>query len=236
MAATLDVVPPAERKSRKSAPVPSRTTELPGPHQRFFDLWSRVYDAPIVQRLTYRPVQDAVMRELRRSAPGRVLDIGCGTGLLTSRIRDELAPRSIFGCDFSRGMLRQAAVKNPDLSWVRGNALRLPFPDASFGAIVSTEAFHWFPDQDVALAEFFRVLEPKGQLLVALINPTAEWLSRAARLGSRLMGEPAKWPTRTQMRRKTEAAGLRITAQRTVFRLPAPVLLPCVLTVSTRPG
>lgn len=83
-----------------------------------------MYDAPIVQRLTYRPVQDAVMRELRRSAPERVLDIGCGTGLLTSRIRGELAPRSIVGCDFSRGMLRQAAEKSPDLPWVRGSTLR----------------------------------------------------------------------------------------------------------------
>jgi len=209
--------------------------ERPGPHQRFFDLWSRVYDAPVVQRLTYRPVQDAVVHELRRSPQGRVLDIGCGTGLLTSRIRDELAPRSVVGCDFSRGMLRQAAEKHSELPWVRGNALHLPFAAASFGAIVSTEAFHWFPDQDAALAEFCRVLEPKGRLLVALVNPPAEWLSRAARMASRLMGEPAHWPTRVEMRRRTEAAGLRVVTQRTVFRLPAPLLLPCVLTVATRP-
>jgi ubiquinone/menaquinone biosynthesis C-methylase UbiE len=211
-------------------------TERLGPHQRFFDLWSRVYDAPIVQRLTYRPVQDAVMRELRLSAPESVLDIGCGTGLLTSRIRNELAPQRVVGCDFSRGMLHQAADKSSDLLWVRGNALRLPFPGGSFGAIVSTEAFHWFPDQDAALAEFCRVLAPDGRLLVALVNPPAEWLSRAARLSSRLLGEPAHWPTRAQMRRRIEAAGLRVAAQRTVFRLPAPLLLPCVLTVATRPG
>ena len=210
--------------------------ERPGPHQRFFDLWSRFYDAPVVQRLTYRPVQDAVMRELRRSPRGRVLDIGCGTGLLTSRIGDELPARSVVGCDFSRGMLRQAAEKHAGLPWVRGNALRLPFAAASFGAIVSTESFHWFPDPEAALAEFQRVLEPNGRLLVAFVNPPAEWLSRAARMASRLIGEPAHWPTRAQMRRRTEAAGLRVVEQRTVFRLPAPLLLPCVLTVATRPG
>jgi len=207
-----------------------------GPHQRFFDLWSRFYDAPLVQRLTYRPVQDAVMRELRRSGPGRVLDIGCGTGLLTSRIASELTQQSSVGCDFSGGMLRQAAQKTPGLPWVRGNALRLPFQDASFGAVVSTESFHWFPDQDAALAEFFRVLEPKGRLLVALTNPHAEWLSRAAGLTSRALGEPAHWPTRARLRHRAEAAGLHVTEQRTVFRLPAPLLLPCVLTVATRPG
>jgi len=210
--------------------------ERPGPQQWFFDLWSRFYDAPAVQRLTYRPVQDAVMDELRRSSPARVLDIGCGTGLLTSRILDELAPHSVAGCDFSRGMLRQAVKKTPDLPWVRGNAMRLPFADASFDAIVSTESFHWFPDQDASLAEFFRVLEPGGRLFVALISPSAEWISRAARLGSRAVGEPANWPTRDRLRSKAEAAGLRVDGQRMVFRLPAPLLLPCVLTVATRPA
>jgi ubiquinone/menaquinone biosynthesis C-methylase UbiE len=209
--------------------------ERRGPNQWFFDLWSRVYDAPFVQRLTYRPVQDAVMRELRASRPDRVLDIGCGTGLLASRIAHELAPKSVVGCDFSRGMLQQAAQRSPHLPWVRGNAIRLPFPDAHLDAIVSTEAFHWFPDQDAALAEFFRVLAPKGRLLVALVNAPTEWLSRASRLGSQLVGEPLNWPTRAWLRRRAEYAGFRVDVQRTVLRLPAPLVMPCVLTVATRP-
>ena len=176
------------------------------------------------------------MRELRSSAPRRLLDVGCGTGLLTSRIARELSPERIVGCDFSHGMLRGAAGRSPRLPWVRGNALRLPFREQSFDAVVSTEAFHWFPDQDAALAEFFRVLAPKGRVLVALINPGAEWLSGAARLGSRLIGEPANWPTRARMRRRAEAAGFSVDLQRSVFRLPAPLLLPCVLTAATRPG
>jgi ubiquinone/menaquinone biosynthesis C-methylase UbiE len=211
--------------------------ERPGPKQWFFDGWSRVYDAPMVQRLTYRPVQDAVMDELhRRQRRGRVLDIGCGTGLLASRIRRELAPPAVVGCDFSRGMLREAAQRTPELPWVRGDATRLPFRDASFAAIVSTEAFHWFPDQDAALSEFLRVLMPKGQLLVALINPRVKWLSCAARLGTRVIGEPAHWPTRAQLRGRCERAGFSVEEQRTVMRLPTPLLFPCVLTRATRPG
>jgi ubiquinone/menaquinone biosynthesis C-methylase UbiE len=207
-----------------------------GPNQWFFDLWSRVYDAPVVQRLTYRPVQDAVMRELRRSMPDRVLDVGCGTGLLTSRIHAELAPVEVAGCDFSRGMLQQAAHGCPAVAWVRGNALRLPFRGGSFDAVVSTEAFHWFPDQGAALREFFRVLAPRGRLLLALVNSSAEWLSRASRRSSRLLGEPLNWPTRVRLRRQTKAAGFRVDAQTTVFRLPAPLIMPCVLTSATRPG
>jgi ubiquinone/menaquinone biosynthesis C-methylase UbiE len=133
-------------------------------------------------------------------------------------------------------MLGEAATKSRDLPWVQGNALELPFRDASFDAVISTEAFHWFPDQAAALAEFFRVLEPKGRLLVAMINPPTEWLSRAIGMSSRLIGEPAHWPTRGWIRGRTEAAGFRVNSQHMVFRLPAPLLMPCVLTQATRPG
>jgi ubiquinone/menaquinone biosynthesis C-methylase UbiE len=210
--------------------------ERRGPDRWLFDVWSRVYDAPWVQRLTYRAEQDAVLGELRRSAPGAILDVGCGTGLLTGRMRSELGRARTVGCDFSPGMLRQAARSHPALPLVRGDAMRLPFADGSFDAVVSTEAFHWFPDQEAALREFFRVLAPKGRLLVALVNPPAEWMSRATRLGSRLIGEPFFWPTRGRMRRTAEAAGFRVEEQRTIFRLPAPLVLPCVLTVARRPG
>ena len=51
-----------------------------GPHRLFFDPWSLVYDAPGVQRVTYRPVQDALVRALRVDPPARILDVGCGRG------------------------------------------------------------------------------------------------------------------------------------------------------------
>jgi ubiquinone/menaquinone biosynthesis C-methylase UbiE len=207
-----------------------------GPDQLFFDLWSRIYDAPPVQWLAYRPVQNAVLRELRGGTPERVLDVGCGTGLLAARIRRELRPVAVVGCDFSQGMLQQAARGDRGLPWVRGNALRLPFRDGSFEVVVSTEAFHWFPDQDAALAEFFRVLAPRGRLLVALINPQAEWLSRVTRLGSKLLREPLRWPTRARLHRQVEAVGFRVDSQEVVFRLPTPLFLPCVLTLASRPG
>lgn len=51
-----------------------------GPHRSFFDLWSHVYDLPVVQWAIYRPVQEAVLGELRRPLARRILDVGCGTG------------------------------------------------------------------------------------------------------------------------------------------------------------
>lgn len=211
-------------------------SERGGPDRWFFDLWSRFYDAPLVQRLTYRPEQDAVLEGLRRVAHGQVLDVGCGTGLLADRIARELSGASVVGCDFSRGMLSQAGRNARRAAFVQGNALALPFRQASFEAVVSTEAFHWFPDQDAALREFYRVLSPGGHLFVSFINPPLESMSRAGRRLSRLVGEPARWPTRARMRTSTEKAGFRVESQRFVLRLPTPFLLPSVLTSATRPS
>jgi ubiquinone/menaquinone biosynthesis C-methylase UbiE len=113
--------------------------------------------------------------------------------------------------------------------------LDLPFRDASFDAVVSTEAFHWFPDQPRALAEFLRVLAPQGRLLVSLVNPPLEAMSRAGSRLSRLVGEPAHWPTRGRMRALVEGAGFRVESQRIVLRVPATLILPSVLTIASRP-
>lgn len=208
----------------------------PGPGQRFFDVWSRFYDAPLVQRMTYRPEHDAVLRGLGRRRGRRILDVACGTGLLAARIRRELPETNVVGIDFSRGMLARAAGQARVAALVQASALELPFRDASFDAVVSTEAFHWFPDQRRALAEFLRVLSPKGRLLVSLVNPPLEVMSRAGSGLTRLLGEPAHWPTRGRMRALVEEAGFRVESQRIVLRVPATLILPSVLTIASRPG
>lgn len=205
------------------------------PDRGLFDWWSYVYDAPLVQRLTYRPEQDAVLGRLREAPPGRALDVGCGTGQLAARLRRELGV-PVVGCDFSRGMLARARARSRGARWVRADAGQLPFRDGAFDAVLSTEAFHWFPEPREALAEMQRVLAPDGRLLVSLVNPPLELLSRAFRIGSRLVGEPFLWPTRERMRGWVEDAGFRVEAQQRVYRVPAGLLLPSVLTVARRKG
>ena len=223
----------ADGPARLDVSVPS-TAPSPGAKRWFFDAWSSFYDLRLVQRLTYRPVHDAVVRVLRHHEPRTLLDLGCGTGLLTRRIRRALPGASVVGCDFSYGMLRQAGEHGHGNAWVQGDATRLPFREGCFDTIVSTEAFHWFPDQPAAVAECFRVLVAGGRLLVALVNLPVEPMSRAMYLGSRLVGQPFYWPTRRRMRELVEATGFRVDEQQRVYRLPG-VLLPPVLTIAVRP-
>jgi ubiquinone/menaquinone biosynthesis C-methylase UbiE len=175
-----------------------------------------------------------VVEALRSAAHARVLDLGCGTGLLAGRIAETFARARVVGCDFSAGMLRRAAARSQVVRWVCADAAQLPFAAGVFDAVVSTEAFHWFPDQAGALAECCRVLAPGGRLLLAVVNTPAAPLSQAFLLGSRLVGEPFYWPTTGQLRGAIERAGFRIEWQRRVFRLPG-FLLPPVLTCAVRP-
>ncbi len=213
-----------------------------GPTRRFFDTWSMVYDFPLVQHATYRPVHDVVMRTLAAEPCARVLDIGCGTGRLAERLVAEPAVRSVVGCDFSAGMLAHAADRlraGPaaiarKATLVRGDATRLPFTDEAFDAAVSTEAFHWFPDQDAALRDLHRVLRPGGRLLLALVSPPFEFIADAFEVGMRLAGQPLWWTTPSRLATQVKAAGFRVERQRRIFRIPGFLLLP-TLTVARRP-
>lgn len=210
----------------------------PGPTRGFFDAWSRIYDFPLVQRATYRPVHDAVLRALVAEPCRRVLDVGCGTGRLAERMREGASARSVVGVDFSAGMLahareRLASKSTERTALVRGDAARLPFADAAFDAAVSTEAFHWFPDQDAALAEIHRILRPGGRLLLALVSPPFEVVADVFEVGMRLVGQPLWWTTPSRLAAQVAAAGFRVERQRRVFRIPG-FLLPPVLTVARR--
>lgn len=211
-------------------------TDTAGPGRRFFDAWARFYDLSWIQRTVYRVPHDAVMGELRRAPCARLLDVGCGTGQLLARVRRELPGIGVLGCDFSRGMLHEARAREPTAWWVQGDAGHLPFRSGSVDAVVSTEAYHWFPDQRRALAEFRRVLRPGGRLLLVLVSPRVPLANRVVHLASRAVGEPFYWPTAAELRRQVTATGLRIVRQRRLFRLPGGLFFPAVLTVATTKG
>jgi ubiquinone/menaquinone biosynthesis C-methylase UbiE len=204
-----------------------------GPQRWFFDAWSVVYDVPLVQRAVYRPPHDAVLSALRGLENARVLDLGCGTGQLAARIHRELPGTRPVGCDFSHGMLAAAHRRDASVPVAQGDAGRLPFRDGVFDAVVSTEAYHWFPDPVRALREIRRVLRPGGRLLLAVVNPRFAVTGRVVGLVGRALGEPFRWPTRAALRADLRRAGFRVDDQARVFRVPGLLLLPTVLTTAT---
>ncbi|MFX0593412.1 demethylmenaquinone methyltransferase [Melissospora conviva] len=113
--------------------------------------------------------QDRGWRRATRAAldlkPGeQVLDVGAGTGVST----EELARSGAFvvGADLSLGMLYAGKRTRPQVPLLAGDALRLPFADASFDAVTISFALRNVTDTEAALREFARVTRPGGRLVV----------------------------------------------------------------------
>ncbi len=81
-------------------------------------------------------------------------------------------------------MLRKARKKRPELNIVRTSADVLPFPDDTFDRIVSSDAFHHFPDQERCLDEMRRVLAPDGRVIIQEFNMSTA-LGKLIRFGER---------------------------------------------------
>lgn len=105
-----------------------------------------------------------------RIAPGHhVLDVACGTGVLTREVAERVAPDgSVVGLDLDGDMLVVGRAIRPDLHWQRGSVEALPYPDASFDAVVSQFGLMFVANVPQALTEIWRVLKPGGRLALAV--------------------------------------------------------------------
>ncbi len=127
-----------------------------------YDLMNRAMTLGLDQRWRRLAVRAAVR-------PGdRVLDACCGTGDLALAARD--AGADVVGLDFSEPMLERARRKGPELEWVRGDLLALPFDDGSFDAATVGFGVRNVEDLDRGLPELARVLRPGGRLAILEIT------------------------------------------------------------------
>jgi trans-aconitate 2-methyltransferase len=125
------------------------------------------WDAAQYHRLS-DPQRSWGLRVLDRLAPApgeRILDIGCGTGRLTSEIRTRVPSVQITAIDRSRTMLIEAKrASPPTIGFAQADAVELPF-EPGFDAVFSTATFHWVPDHPRLFSEIHRVLVPGGRLV-----------------------------------------------------------------------
>ncbi|MDE1161373.1 MAG: bifunctional demethylmenaquinone methyltransferase/2-methoxy-6-polyprenyl-1,4-benzoquinol methylase UbiE [Acidobacteriaceae bacterium] len=104
----------------------------------------------------------------------RVLDICCGTGDQTFALQSARPATGarLTGLDFSAQMLDRARCKyaTEPIDWVEGDAMHLPFPDASFDLVTSAFGFRNLTDYAGGLREIARVLKPGGQIGILEAN------------------------------------------------------------------
>ena len=133
------------------------------------------------------PAMERVVRPLCAGAD--VLDLGCGTGILSRELLAWGAKR-VWGVDPSERMLALARREVPEVTFAPGTAEAIPHDDATFDLVASSLVLHYVRDLAPAFAEVRRVLRPGGHFVFSMHHPLGEVLSRDANEPARVIAEP----------------------------------------------
>jgi ubiquinone/menaquinone biosynthesis C-methylase UbiE len=114
-----------------------------------------------------KPMERAFLGAFVEVVKGQVADVGCGTGRVTAYLHS--LGVDVFGVDLSPGMLAMARSEYPHLRFDEGTMVDLDIKDGSLGGLMAWYSIIHIPRELVpaVLAEFYRVLEPGGHLLLA---------------------------------------------------------------------
>ena len=159
----LDLLGGAGRHSRSPAQRLMLTRGLPVVYERWWrPAWGRVLMGPLGPG---GAGERRIAHELLELGPGdTVLDIACGPGNFVRDFAGSVGKRGlVVGLDASPTMLARAVhdtAASPNVAYVRGDAIRLPFRDASFDAVCCFAALHLFDEPLAALDAMARVLAP----------------------------------------------------------------------------
>jgi ubiquinone/menaquinone biosynthesis C-methylase UbiE len=146
----------------------------------YYDKIARLYDLTFKLNGYGRSLdQYLAVNPLSLSRGARILDAGCGTGLLTlALLRAIRFPVNITALDLSatsvveaKKAVSQSPGRSQDVSFTQGNLLSLPFADNTFDLVVTSGALEYVPLKD-GLDELARVIAPEGRLLHLPCRPT----------------------------------------------------------------
>jgi ubiquinone/menaquinone biosynthesis C-methylase UbiE len=136
-------------------------------HAAFVGSVPEYYDRYLVP-FFFAPFADDLILRIKKRPRLRVLELACGTGVVTERLLQSLdTTAQIAATDLNEEMLAVARAKHGKdarVSWWQADAMTLPFDDASFDAVVCQFGWMFFPDKAGAMREARRVLASGGQL------------------------------------------------------------------------
>ena len=145
------------------------STTRPDKIQHHYDSIADVYDHHYDHhrgRSYHTHISSQLMRPLPRG--GRLLDIGCGTGLFVEKFIKNGG--TAVGLDISGKMISRAYSRCPTSEFIVGTGEKIPFCDDSFEAVASLLAFSYVKDPNAMLSESYRVLKSGGVLSICTLG------------------------------------------------------------------
>ena len=188
---------------------------------------SWIHFAPL-EAVTTAPAAHLV-RFARVRAGARVLDVGCGTGVVA--VTAARAGARVDALDLTPELLAvaadNAAIAGVEIAWREGDAEALPYPDAAFDFVLSQYGHMFAPRPDVATREMLRVLRPGGTIALSTWPPEL-FTGRVFALVARYapppppgVAPPPAWGDPAIVRERLGAAVKDLAFDRGVMHFPA---------------
>jgi ubiquinone/menaquinone biosynthesis C-methylase UbiE len=181
-----------------------------------YDQWNRAYDTTHFQRFEFG------LQHLSLSPGMRVLDVWSRTGNASRYIQQHCPQARYTGLELAEGLLQQARQKYPEVNFVHGSMVQLPFRDASFERVLSLETLEHVPQPLEFLQEVRRVIKLGGRLVLSTPPATAEWMTSLVDFLGANHGEgPRRFLPSRVVKDLLERAGFRLVLHRGTLLVPA---------------
>lgn len=158
----------------------------------------------------------------------RLLDMGCGTGFLTSHLAAEAGVQHLMALDIALPMLATSRQRFPEMAvdYVCADAEQLPFAEACIDAIYSNLALQWIANLTGLFADCRRVLRPGGELVFATFGPATLWELKQAWAGIDAYAHVNEFYGSDEIGGFLQAAGFEVARVRSgIYRLEYPSVM-----------
>ena len=147
--------------------------------------YARLYEGLTSEALFFNERLQRVLQLIAPVRGGKVLDIGCGPGILLSRMGG--SPLELFGLDLSPEMIAEAKARTAGLTvnLAVGRVEHLPFPAQSFDVILALGVLEYLPELKASLMEIARIAKPNALIIVSMLNSVSlyRWWERSISRG-----------------------------------------------------
>jgi SAM-dependent methyltransferase len=156
----------------------------------FKTTYAELYDHHLVP-LQFAPYAEVLAARSKVLGPRAILETAAGTGIATRELARILSGVTIIATDLNQPMIDRAKAKPgmPNVTWQCADAMKLPFPDASFDLLICQFGVMFFPDKQASFREASRVLQHGGKYIFIVWDDWKKMTHAPLAIAAEVVGE-----------------------------------------------